>query len=116
MELRTYKWEDLEKIRKFFKITYAELAEKLHCSRQTLYATSRGLYSEEATKGIIQKVGMAWEIFAIYFVNSFLVTRSIDTHDSYGLLLDYISYCNEHPNDESHLNFGMWYLSDDCDY
>ena len=110
MELRTYKWEDLEKIRKFFKLSDTEFAKKIHTSRQRIYNVKHQVYSKESVDAAIQQMGMAIEIFAIYYVNSFLITRSIDVHNSYNLLLDYISYCNAHPN-EKRMKFNEWYLN-----
>lgn len=115
MELRTYKLEDLEKIRKSFKLSDTEFAKKIHTSRQRIYNVKHQVYSKESVDAAIQQMGMAIEIFAIYYVNSFLATRSIDVHNSYNLLLEYISYCNEHP-DKKRIKFNEWFLSDDCDY
>ena len=46
MVIREYKWEDLEALRKFFKMSLTELAEKLKTSRQTLYF---GMFVPEAS-------------------------------------------------------------------
>lgn len=109
MVIREYKWEDLEELRKFFKMSLTELAEKVKTSRQTLYSAMHLKFRdnpEETSAFWAMHVGMAWEIFAIQYCQCFTATQKMDPHDCYNYLLWYI-------RSGSKLRFDEWYMEED---
>ena len=110
MNIRQYKWDDLELMCKFFKITVKDLMTELHGSSPTYYAAMNELYSEGTSAHWRQTVGMYLEIFAIYYAQSFRYTQQMDPHDCYECLLDYIRYVND-SKDHAMDRFDYWYMA-----
>ena len=109
MVTRQYKWEDLEELRKFFKMSLEDVAKEVKTTRQTLYSAMKGSHStnpEYKSEFWALHVGMAWEIFAIQYCQCFKATQKMDPHDCYNYLLWYI-------RSGSKLRFDEWYMEED---
>lgn len=114
MVIREYKWEDLEELRKFFKMSLTELAEKLKTSRQTLYSAMHLKFREnpeETSAFWAMHVGMAWEIFAIDMADRNGITSTLDACKCYDLLLKYVREMNNQPKNKK-VDFYKWYWED----
>ena len=111
MAIREYKWEDLEALRKFFKMSLTELAEQLKTSRQTLYSAMHLKFRdnpEEASAFWAMHVGMAWEIFAINLADQKGITNDVYTNECYDLLVEYVHEMNKNPKNKQ-IDFDDWY-------
>ncbi len=107
--LREYRWKDLETLRKYFGKTQEDLANELGIVRTTLSAVSNHTVKKERKRHYETIVGMFWEIFAIYYVQSYRVTRDADPHLCYGLLLEYVNDMKALRKIDR-INFSEWYM------
>lgn len=107
MTLREYRWEDLETLRKYFRTTQETVADELHIARTTFSMIPK--VSEERKRHYEKIVGMAWEIFAIYYVQSYRVTKAMDPHDCYNFLLYYVNEMKDLRKIDR-INFSEWYM------
>ena len=108
MTLRKYEWKDLETLRKYFGMTQEDLANELDIARTTLSAVSKNIVRKERKRHYETIVGMFWEIFAIYYVKSYRVTKDSNPHYCYDLLLDYANDMKDLRKIDR-LNFSEWY-------
>ena len=111
MVTRQYKWEDLEELRKFFKMSLEDVAREVKTTRQTLYSAMKGSHStnpEYKSQFWAMHVGMAWEIFAINLADQKGITNDVNTNECYGLLVEYIHEMNKNHKNKQ-IDFDDWY-------
>ena len=113
-ELRNYKLEDLEALRKYFRVTQDKIANDLHIARTTVSAVINGKLDEQRTRHYATVFGMYWEIFAINYVRSYRVSKSCGTYDCYGYLLGYVIDMRKLPKLDQ-INFSEWYIRVVCE-
>lgn len=109
MEIRKYKWEDLELLREFFETPDSEIARNIGCTEPIITMARNGKVDREKWS---QRIGMAWEIFAIYYVLGYPVTRALDPHNAYNVL---VYYCKDMINvkKSKRIRFDVWYCEED---
>ena len=107
MTLREYRWEDLETLRKYFGKTHKDIADELHIARTTFSMIPT--VSEERKRHYETIVGMFWEIFAIYYVQMYRVTKDTISHYCYSILLDYVNDMKDLRKIDR-ISFSEWYM------
>lgn len=107
MTLREYRLEDLETLGKYFGKTQEDLANDPLIA--TLAMCTVPMVSEERISRYEMIMGMFWENFAFYYVQSYCATKDINPHDYYGLLLGYVNDMKDLQKIDR-LNFSEWYV------